>query len=266
MASVRAIFAAILEPFDRLGPTLGLVSFSVLTGLGMLWVIGKVTPQGRLAVARDRMAAAVYELRIFLDSPRRILAAQLRLIGLCGLYVALLLPATLVVLPPLALWWGPLEARHGLEPLRAGDPALVRVRLASSGSGHTVAVAGATGARVTAPAVTTEDGATVYLRLALEGGGEHALALDVDGVRVTKRLSARPGQAVDAERRAGLWQLVAAGGEPPLPRGGPVAALDVLHAPSERRFAGLRLPWWGAWLAVATATALLMRRPLGVTL
>ena len=267
MELIHTIVAGVLWPFERLGATVGLALFAAVTGAGLLWVVGKLTPQARLGLVRDRMLAAVYELRLYLDSPRRMLAAQARLMVLSGLYIALLLPALLAVLPLFALFFGPLESRYGLAPLRAGQSAMLRVRLAPTAAGQPVRVVHAAGVRVDAPPVSLDDDRTVYLRLALDGGASrHSVRLNVSGTTIDKTLSVAPVARVDAERRAGLWQLVAAGGEPPLPRAGPIDAIDVLHAPSTRHYAGLAMPWWLYWLALATLAALLLRKPLRVTI
>jgi hypothetical protein len=63
----------LLVPFDAMPRFWALTVLSVASGVLMLWVVGKTTPQRRVEIARARMASAIYEMRLFLDSPGRIL-------------------------------------------------------------------------------------------------------------------------------------------------------------------------------------------------
>jgi hypothetical protein len=75
------------------------------------------------------MSSAIYEIRLFLDSPGHIVRAQLRLLVYSTRYLLCLVPALLVLLPPLALLFAPLHARYGLAPLSPDGPALLRIQL-----------------------------------------------------------------------------------------------------------------------------------------
>ena len=257
-----------LWPFDRLPGAIGLTAFAVVTGLLILAVVARTTPRRRLTLARDRMSAAIYEIRLYLDSPRRIFSAQRRLLAWSGLYLLYLSPAFLVMLPFLALFYAPLEIRHGLAAVPPGDGTLVRIQLsrAPRGSGE-VRVEGGWAVRLSAPPVLVADEGVLYLRLSIAAAGVHPLRITGDGWQVDKRVVAEAkANPISAERRAGVGALWAMGNEPPLPAGGPVTAVTVVHPPSSRRFAGLSIPWWLYWLLVATAVAFALRKRFGVAL
>jgi hypothetical protein len=260
--------AALLWPFDRLPPALGLVLFSVTSGFLMLVVVGKTTPQRHLRVARDRMSAAVYEVRLFLDSPRRIFLAQGRLLLWTVAYLGLLLPAFVVLLPVLALLYAPLEARYGVAPLPPG-PALLRIDLAAAAAtpaAEGVALEADAAVRLEAPPVLDAVDRALYVRLEIARPGTYDVRLHGDGWEAKKRLSADPNaRVVSAERRAGLDHLLVAGDEPPLPAGAGVTGVAVAHPPRPSAL-GLGLPWWLWWLIVATVVALALRGRLNVTL
>jgi hypothetical protein len=270
-APLRRLIEALLWPFDQLPPLLGLLLLSVLSGVAMLAVVGLTTPQRRLRVARDLMSSAIYEIRLFLDSPGHIVRAQLRLLVYSTRYLLCLVPALLVLLPPLALLFAPLHARYGLAPLSPDGPALLRIQLdpaaAATLDPHQISLAPAEAVQLDAPPVLVADEAVMYLRLRLRGPGIHQAVVRAPSWTVDKRISAQPGAAiVDVERRRGLGSLLAIGTEPALPSAGPVQVLALDHPQRPPPWETLPAPWWLLWLLVATATALALRRRMGVTL
>jgi hypothetical protein len=271
-ASFKSGLELLLTPLEALPAPAALVVCGVLLGALMLLVIKYSTPQARLRVARDRMSSAVYELRIYIDSPRRIFAAQLRLCCWSGVYLLYLLPPFIVLLPLLAVLHPALEARFGRAPLPVGQPFLLRLDLAPSAStlqrreAEQARIIGTPEVALTAPPVLVA-GASLYLRLEVASEAEHLITVLAPGWSAQKRLSSAPhAKVMPVERRAGPAVALAIGDEPPLPTTGPVAAMTVDQPPSSRRWLGLPGPWWLAGLAVATATALLLRRRFGVVL
>jgi len=78
--TLRNITESILGMADAMGPLVGLTVISLISGVIMLVVFGLVTPPGWMKRSRELMIAATYEMRLYLDSPRRVLTAQARLI------------------------------------------------------------------------------------------------------------------------------------------------------------------------------------------
>jgi hypothetical protein len=268
-STLRQVAEVLFWPFDLMPRRLALVLFSVATGLLILLLVGKVTPQVRLKHARDQMSSAIYELRLFLDSPRRIFLAQGRLVLWSLNYLAFLLPAFALLLPIMAMFYGPLETRYGLTPLQAEEDVLIRVDLREAlPVAERATVSGGTALRLVAPPVLLAEERTLYLRVAILEPGVHPLRIQAPGWQVDKRISAggRADLPVSAERRAGIAHLVAAGTEPPLPGDGPVSGVLVVHAARTQSWAGVEMPWWLLWLIVATVVALAFRRRFGVTL
>lgn len=273
---IHAIVEYCVALGDGFSALVSLTVLSVVTGALMLWIVGFTTPQRRLERARSQVAAAIYEMRLYIDSPRRIFAAQGRLFGWFFVYMLLLLPAFLVLTVPLGVFLLHLETRHGLDPLPVEQALVVRVDLladASAGDaidGYAVTAGPATAAdavRVTAPPLYLEAERQVYLRVQIDEPGEYRLAIDTGRGRVLKRLSADPGAAsVYPERRSGVaafWQI---GAESPLDSDTGVDAIFVTHADKAQDWLGLGLPWWAYWLLISTIVALLLRRPMGVVL
>ncbi len=266
---IKQLAEALLWPFDFLPPRAGLAAFSAVSGLLMLVLVGKATPQERLKHAREQMTSAIYELRLFLDSPRRIFVAQARLVLWSLNYLAFLLPAFVLLTPVLALLYAPLETRYGLEPLHPDQTVLMRIQLRNPvAAAEEATVDGGNSVRLAAPPVLVADEKALYLRLTVAEAGQHRIKIQAPGWQVEKTISAesRPEARVSAERRSGLAHVLAMGNEPPLSSDGPVAGVLVIHPPRRQSWAGVQMPWWVASLLVATLVALAFKRRLGVTL
>jgi hypothetical protein len=265
---LRVLVELLLWPLDRLPPLLSLTLLGAVTGVAMLWVVGKCTPQRWVERARSRMSACVYEVRLFMDSPRRVFGSQGRLLGWSGVYIATMLPALLVILAPLGLLYLHLEARHGLAPLPVGEPLVVRADVAPGVDGDLLVAEGGPGVEVTAPPVFDRDAGRVYFRVVVAEPGERELTVRAGERAAVKALRAgESGRAAMAapERASGLALLWTLGDESPLSGDAPVRSIAVNHPPLERSW--LYMPWWWLyWLLVATVVALLLHRRFDVAL
>lgn len=251
---------------DRVPPIVSLTLISVLSGVVILWIVGKLTNQKRLAIARDRMASSIYEMRLFMDSPARIARAQLRFFRWSTVYIAHTLPPLLVLALPLTLLYVHLEVRWAIAPLPVGAPVLVKVDLDVAPSGE-VKVEETAGFRVTAPPLRVPGEERVYVRVQIDEPGTHDLRLKVGAHEVTKKLYADPAAPmVSPERSAGLDALWRMGVEPPIASGAGVAVISVAHALRTQEWLGIEMPWWIYWLVVSMAVAMALRRPMGVVL
>jgi hypothetical protein len=254
------LFDPLLAPWDLIG-------LSVVTGALVLWIVGMTTRQAWVERTRGQMAAAIYELRIFLDSPRRVLAAQGRFLWWSFGYVGSLLPGLMVASLPLGLLYAHMERRYGIEPLPVQTNLIVKVDLAEPGAGRPLAFSSASdpAIQLTAPPLHVEHEQRVYIRLAVNAPGTHRLVLQSGQQQVSKLLAAEPSPgAVLPARVGGLASMWTNGTEPPLPAGSPIESISVKHPNKGDDWMGLPLPWWMAWLLIATAAAMLLRRPMGV--
>jgi hypothetical protein len=100
MSIVRDSIDMLLGWLNWLPPLAAILVLSAPVGVLALWIFGKTTNQKLIRAAKDAMAASVYEMRLFIDSPKRILLAQARLLWWSGRYTALtLVPLAIMALP-----------------------------------------------------------------------------------------------------------------------------------------------------------------------
>lgn len=261
--TLRNIIEAMLSIVDMMPDLLGLTIVSLVSGVVMLVVFGLVTPPHWLKRSRELAIAAMYEVRIYLDSPRRVLAAQARLIFWSFAYTAAMLPAFIVLTVPFGLLLLHMEQRWGIDELPTDEPVLVSVHLTDD-----VAVEPQESPNVTITSPVLQDHAekTAYVRVELDEPKNSTLKLKVGDDVVEKRLDADPDSEVYSPTRAdGAALFVVLTDEPPLDNPH-VASIKVVHPAADQDWVPFGMPWWAYWLIVATIGAVALSKPMKVQL
>ena len=263
---LRAGMEGLLTPFDWLGPAWGLSLLSILSGIGMLWVVGKTTPQKLVERSRNKMDSAVYEIRLFLDYPKRVLISLGRLMGNSLLYVAYMMPAFVILALPLGLMYLGLETRHGMDAIELNQPFVVSVQLADGVDGRKLSISPSEGLEVTAPPMYVPSEQMVYVRL--EAKKETSGTLQVatlGGPAVEKLIITDPGATQMAPDRVSGAELFLSYG-PEAELGGAITAIRVDHPPKDNSYLGIPMPWWLWWLILMMVAAFGLKKPMGVAL
>jgi hypothetical protein len=262
---IRTSIEGLVTPFDWLGSFWGLTLLSLLSGVGMLWVVGKTTPQKLVERSRNRMDSAIYEIRLFIDSPKWVLRSLGRLMSHSLLYIAFMLPAFVILAVPLGTMYLSLEARHGLDAVELEKPFVVTVELAHGVDGRTLEAQVPAGLELTAPPMYVASKPALYLRMVAHEARTHTLKLAIDGATIRKEIVSDPGATqVSPERASGLDLLLSYGAEAGL--SGPVTSISVPHPTKTTSYLGIDMPWWLWWLLLMMVSAFGLRKQLGVAL
>ncbi len=265
VGTIRMIIEGILTPFDALGPFWGLTLLSILSGIFMLWVVGKTTPQKRVEKARNQMDSAVYEIRLFLDSPVRVLLSLWRLIINSLLYIAYMMPAFVILAIPLGIMFLGLETRHAMDPIEVNRPFVATVELADGVDGSKLVVGGE-GIEVTAPPLYVKSEQKVYVRLVAKTVGTLEASFAIDKP-VTKEIVTDPDAVQMSPDRASGFDLFVSYGPESRLEDGQITAIGVVHPVNEdTRYLGIAMPWWVWWLLLMMIAAFALKKPMGVTL
>jgi hypothetical protein len=256
---LRAAMRECIELLDGLGAFAVTTVFGVVTGIAILYVVKWCTPAGWVDRGRRQIAGAIYEVRLFLDSPLIIIKAQGRLLAGTGLYLAALAPALVAMTLPMGLLYLQLDLRYGVAPVAVGESVVVSVE--ASGPLDDVALEVGEWGRLTAPAVRDRDGGVVYYRLVVDEPGVWTAHVRVGSEVYDKRVQAAPGTSSPV-RTSGLAMWWAETDEAPLD--GRVSAVVIDQQDMTTDVLGMA--WWLYWLLLATVVALVLRKPLRVTL
>lgn len=251
----------LIWPFEGLGPFVTLVAISLITAIAILYVVRWTTPARLIVRARSQIAAAIYEVRLFLDSPVRVIKAQGRLLGYSAVYIGALMPALIVMSLPMGLIYLQLDNRYGFEPVAVGEPVVLEVRV--SGEVGDVGIEPGDGVALTAPPVRDPAGGAAYFRLVVSEPGSFTVSVTAGGDSATKRIVAEPDEAASPIRSRGWDMWWVATNEAPL-GGDRIQSIEIDQRGNSIDV--LKMPWWLFWVLLATILALALKKPFRVTL
>ena len=120
-------------PFRGLPPIVGVIVWSIPVSVFALWVFGKTSNQDKITAVKDKIAASLFEIRLFNDDLRAIAKAQWEIMGHVLRYQGLALVPMVFILPPLVLLMVQLHQFYGFRGFAPGETALLRVELAETG-------------------------------------------------------------------------------------------------------------------------------------
>ena len=265
LGGLRAAIEGLLSLFDWLGPFWGLTCLSVVVGLAILYLVSWTTPQRAVARSRSNMAAAIYEIRLFLDSPKRVIFGLGKLLGSSFVYVGSMLPALVVMSIPLWLMYLHLEPRHALLPRTADEPLVVELGYSADADAETFRYSG-TALSIEHPPVVSTDERKIYLRVVPKQPGNSTLTVDTGSAQVDKAIASNPTIRPQPTRASGMALLDSVGTEPHLDTGSGLTSISVPHDRRHQSWLGIAIPWWVYSLTIVTLSALGLKNRLGVVL
>lgn len=284
---INSIFGVIIDaalfPFRGMPPMVGLTVFSLVSGVGMLYVFKWTSDQEGLEQVKRKIHAGIFEIRLFNDDMRAIFAAQRDIFRYNFSYLRLALTPLLWMIVPFVLIVAQLQMHYGYEGLTVGEPVIVKVVLAGepaggsgegtgNGAARSVAVADVelevpTGLRLETPRLFIPSLNEADWRLVADEPGTYELRIRVGDEVYTKSVvvSSRVVRRFPIRTDRFLDQLLYPG-EPGFPSGAAVTAIEVLYPEREINFLGWHTHWLVPFIIISIVLALALRKPLGITL
>lgn len=227
---------------------LTLAAFSVAAGVLILLVFKTCSNQHALQAARRRVRGHLFAIRLFGDDPVTILRSQGGLLAWNARYLALLLPAFLVVAIPLFFSWDYLDAVWGRAPLAPGDTAVLTARLRGDAACAKLTVPAWMAVETPAVRILAEHEVSWRVRVLHAGSGW--VKVDGGAASVEKRIEAKPGLHYLRDRTTA-------------PAG--IEWVEIRYPRTNVNVLGLSVNWVVLFCAISTLTALALRRRLRVT-
>ncbi|HVS14270.1 MAG TPA: hypothetical protein VMV46_10115 [Thermoanaerobaculia bacterium] len=259
-----------LMPFRSLPPLVGVAVVSLPFAILALLVYKRFSNQQAIERVKNQMAASFFEIRLFNDDLRSILAAQRSLLRNNLRYMGLNLKPLAVMLVPMFLLFAQLQFHYGYQGLEIGKPAVLSLRLsaeAATAGRPEVALAAPAGIRIDSPAIWAPARQELAWRLVGESSGSYELAIDLDGRRTTKNVvvSDEVVRRSPNRLRPGLVNQLLYPAEDPIPRGVPVEEMTIAYPDAEVWFFGWRTHWSIVLLILSIVFAFALRKRFGVT-
>ncbi|MBN8550100.1 MAG: hypothetical protein J0M12_12350 [Deltaproteobacteria bacterium] len=118
--------------FGGLSPVVSLIAISVISGVVLVFIYGKVSFQSKIKNVKRGIHAALLEVILFRHSPILSLKAQGRMLGGGLAYLLLAVPPILILALPCIFLMAQLQGWFGYESLKPGSSTIVRVAVPES--------------------------------------------------------------------------------------------------------------------------------------
>jgi uncharacterized membrane protein (DUF106 family) len=268
---LRGVLDLTLLPFRALPPWVSLTLYSLVLAVLALLVYKRCSNQRAIEAAKRRMAASIFEIRLFNDDLRAILRAQGSLLRDNLRYLGLNLVPLVVMVALMLPLFAHLQFVYGYEGFRVGRPAVVTVALNEPALLHSdrpdVELRAPDGLRVEAGPVWVQPRRELVWRVVGERPGRYELALDLEGREATKSVVVESGltRRSPIRQESGFWKQLLYPAEDPLPSGLGVASITLDYPERDVSLLGFGMHWSIAILILSLVIALLLRKRFGVT-
>jgi uncharacterized membrane protein (DUF106 family) len=275
-----AIVNAALWPFRGMSPMVGLTLFSVISGIGMLYVFKWTSDQEGLDDVKRKIHAGIFEIRLFNDDMRAILAAQRDIFRYNLRYLRLSLRPLFFMIVPFVLIIAQLQLHYGYEGLEVGEPAIVKVTFVAGDDGDNgdngpaAATQPAPDVRLEVPPGLRLDTPRVWIpalneaawRIVAEEPGDYELGVRVGEAQYGKSVTVSSRVVKRSPIRSdSLLDQILYPGEPGFPAGAGIASIEVMYEDATVNFLGWHTHWIIAFFIITIVLAFALRKPLGVT-
>ena len=228
---------------------LTLAAFSAVAGI-LILVAYKFCSSGRaIRTARGRARAYMLAPRLFADDPVVIGKSLVGLLVWNARYIALMVPAFVVMAVALFLAWDYLEAVWGRTPLIPGEAAVVTARVGPDAADAQLLAP--EWLRVETPAVNVRGQREVSWRVRVLRAGSGPVIVRAGEATASRWIEATPGLHYLPERSRMT--------------GGPVEWIELQYPRAKMSLLGLSWSWVVWFCVFSTASALALRRKLRVT-
>lgn len=257
----------VLRPLASWDAMWSLLIISVLLGVGMLWVFGRMSNQKEIRKTRNRLKASLFEMRLFGDEPALLFRAQKNLLIGNFRLLALTLRPAIVLTVPLLLLVSFLEPFYGRSPLPVGQPAIVTVHLKQPMNANTPAprLEAPSGIVIETPAIRVLSENEVSWRIRPNDHVNSTLQVVLSNETIAKTIAAGGERGYASDRRASSWSdWIWYPGESRI-ASETVDWIEIRYPSAEVRLFGIEFHWLVWLLAISMITALLFKRRMGVS-
>ena len=255
------LFDGLLYPFRGMHPMWGLSAVSILTGIVMVWLFGKVSNQRRIRRLKSKIRGHLLEMWIFRENLRVVFQAQGRTLWTTVKYAACSLQAVVILMIPVVFTMIQLQARYGYQPLSPGDRTLVKILYAQPVALDQMAakLEVPDGIVVETQPLRRPPNREVCFRIRAEKAGDYELVAHTSNGRVVKKLAVGPSPFPMSPRRSAHWlDRLLYPAEPGLTDDS-LASIELHYASRELSLWGVRFHWLWVFFLISIAAGFALK-------
>ena len=267
--ALTPLFDLLCWPFLALPPIWAMAVISLLSGVAMVWIFGKVSDQETIKALREQIRGNLIGVRLFQSDIGVVLRLQGRIFGDTFHYMKLALVPMLVLLVPVLLIRTQLNLRFAVRPLEPGEPALIKAYVRDGAVlADPVMLETDGGVAVETPGVRMRSAGEVAWRVRAETAGEHRIVVRVGGESVETHLIAGAEWGAVPQQRTGRGAVdtLLYPGELPIDAAHVVETVAIGYPALEMRVLGWTTHWLVAFFVLSIAFGFVFKDALGVEL
>ena len=230
------LFDLVCWPFLAFAPIWAMTVISLVSGVVMVWIFGRVSDQTTIKSIRETIRGNLIAVRLFQSDIGVMLRLQRRIFGDTFRYMRYALVPMFVLIVPIVLIMTQLNLRFAARPLEPGEPALVKayVRDGAVLDGE-VSLEVGDGIVVETKGVRIPSTREVIWRVRADKRGSHRIVVRVGDETLDTRIIAGDGWGAIPQRRTGRGMLdtLLYPGEPPISEAHAVEAVEIAYPPLE---------------------------------
>jgi uncharacterized membrane protein (DUF106 family) len=244
---ISIIFDALLMPFGGISPIWGLLIVSVVTGIVMVVIFKYTSNQAGIRAAKDKISAYLMEIRLFKDDMRLMLGAQAKMLRTNLTYMRYAVTPMLFMLVPVVLILAQLAVRYADRPLRPGESALVKIKMAEYSFDETtpISVDTGNGLRLETPLMRIPRNGEIDFRIGAVAEGRHQLTISINEETLTHPVvvSDKVVRVYASRLKPDFWHMLLYPGQAPIPKASSIEEVDVKLPSQEVRMFGWNVNW-----------------------
>lgn len=238
-------FSLLLFPVAGLKPVWAMAAVSLVAGIIMLLIFGKVSNQEAIRRVRDQIRGNLIAVRLYQDDIGILLRLQARIMGFTLKYMRYSLVPMLVMMIPVTLLLIQLNLRFSARPLKPGENAVVKVKTREGVSIWDLALTAPDGVVLEAPPVHVEEERATSWRIRADIPGRYELAFRIGDQTIQKKLVVmdRWGSASGLRTGKSAWEMLLYPGEPGIPPAAGVESVQLQYPELKMPMFGWNVPW-----------------------
>ncbi len=262
-------FDLILWPFRFLGPFWSLTLLSLLTGLFMVWIFGRVSDQTAIVRIRNKIRGNLIAVRLFQNDIRVFLSIQGRILRDTLTYMRYSLKPMLILMGPVIFIIIQLHLHYHSRPLGKDAKTLVTVRFLETTlpeDPSKISLQVPDGITLETPGVWVPSEREISWRIRADREGTHKLGVQSKGHEVEKELLVGSGWGSVSPARFGerFFDLLLYPKEPPIDPDSGIESIEVIYPRLDIRFLGVGVDWLVAFFVLSIAFGFATKGFMGV--
>jgi len=265
-ALLTAIFDVLLWPFLRLSPFWPLAFVSLIAGIIILWIFGRISNQDAIRKIRDRIRGNLLAIRFFQDDVGVLLRLQGAIAADSLRYFGHSLIPMVVLLPPMLVLMIHLNTRFNERPLAVGETAVVKVHVQDASSlRQDISLDVPPGLTLETPPVRIPSEQEAAWRLRADEAGDYSIRVRLGDEVVEKSISVDGvWKRISPYRTSNAVGAIFYPGESVLDSSGPVQSVSIDYPELAIKVLGFRIHWIVIFLVLSILFTFALRNVMGV--